>query len=235
MYEHLNKLRHPTNNKLKLPSVNQSQQTLKTRNITKGKDGVYMIRLVFFICLSTLLIAGCQNTPPTNQSDNSSLINVNQTTPEQDDQLDNQTISKRLVEIASSVPDVNHATAVVTSPFAVVGIDVNEKVDRARVGTIKYTVTEALQKDRYGKKAIVTADPDLVYRIQQMSKKVQNGQPVSGIMEELSSIVNRIMPEAPRPSQTQNPQPQENVNQQLENDEQKQLQEDQKKQDTESE
>src|SRR5699024_11699221 len=58
-----------------------------------------------------------------------------------------------LANVAGDVPNVKDATAVVAGPYAVVGIDVDKDLDRSRVGTIKYSVTEALQHDPYGKRS----------------------------------------------------------------------------------
>src|SRR5699024_5508335 len=82
-------------------------------------------------------------------------------------------------------------------PYTVVAIDVDEDIDRTRVGTIKYSVSEALYHDPYGKTAIVIADADLMARINNMGDKMQQGYPVQGVVEELAAIVGRYMPEFP--------------------------------------
>lgn len=82
-------------------------------------------------------------------------------------------------------------------PYAVVGIDVDKDLDRSRVGSIKYAVLEALQKDPYGKTAVVVADGDVVERIRSMSDKAGQGYPVQGFVDELSAIVGRYMPDFP--------------------------------------
>src|SRR5699024_8923060 len=132
---------------------------------------------------------------------------------------------KRLVDIASAVPDVNDATAIVAGDYAVVGIDVNKDLDRSRVGTIKYTVAEALEEDPHGANALITADLDLNQRLKDMRKRINNGQPVSGIMEELAEIVNRIMPDVPGDigQETEDGDPTEQNDQQLNREEQSEL------------
>ena len=66
------------------------------------------------------------------------------------------------------------------------------------MGSIKYSVAEALQHDPYGAEAIVIADPDLFARLKEISKDIQRGEPVQGIMNELSDISGRLMPEIPK-------------------------------------
>jgi len=73
---------------------------------------------------------------------------------------DSEEVSKHLANLAANVPNVNNATAVALGKFAVVGIDVDKDLDRSKVGSIKYSVAEALKKDPYGANAVVVADPD---------------------------------------------------------------------------
>jgi YhcN/YlaJ family sporulation lipoprotein len=85
---------------------------------------------------------------------------------------------------------------------AVVGIDVDGRMERSRVGTIKYAVAEAFRKDPYGIDAIVTADMDLTNRIREIGADIRRGRPFSGFAEELSDIMGRIVPQLPRETQT---------------------------------
>ena len=105
--------------------------------------------------------------------------------------------AKRLANIATRVPGVSRAVAIVVGPYTLVGIDVNKKLDRERVGTIKYSVAQALKKDPQGKNALVTADVDLVQRLREINQDLMKGKPIAGIMDELAEIAGRI---APQPS-----------------------------------
>ncbi|MCD4838386.1 MULTISPECIES: YhcN/YlaJ family sporulation lipoprotein [Neobacillus] len=147
-----------------------------------------------------LLLAGCNmnNKNDTANNNEQSLVNVKNSYIESVDRKTGQEISKRLVDLATSVPDVNDATAVVLGRYAIVGIDVNSKMDRSEVGTIKYTVAESLKKDPYGANAIVVADADTNERLREIQQDIQNGKPVQGIMEELADIAGRLMPEIPQ-------------------------------------
>nr|WP_269153273.1 YhcN/YlaJ family sporulation lipoprotein [Neobacillus sedimentimangrovi] len=147
-----------------------------------------------------MLLAGCNmnNKNDTANNNEQSLVNVKNSYIESVDRKTGQEISKRLVDLATSVPDVNDATAVVLGRYAIVGIDVNSKMDRSEVGTIKYTVAESLKKDPYGANAIVVADADTNERLREIQQDIQNGKPVQGIMEELADIAGRLMPEIPQ-------------------------------------
>lgn len=148
-----------------------------------------MITAVCFI------LAGCSTTKGVEKKGN--LINVKNSYIEEVDRKTGQEISKRLVMLATSIPNVNDATAVVIGPYAIVGIDVDSKIDRSQVGSIKYSVAESLKKDPYGAKAVVFADADTSQRLKEISADIQKGRPIQGVMEELADITGRLMPEIP--------------------------------------
>jgi YhcN/YlaJ family sporulation lipoprotein len=141
-----------------------------------------------------------------------------------------QEVSQHLVGLATGIPGVEDATAVVLGPYAVVGIDVDRTLDNSRVGSIKYSVAEALKNDPNGKNAVVTADPDTTERLRQMGKQIRQGHPIAGIVNELAGIVGRLMPQVPHSLQTEKPSPTETNNSQLSENEERQLKDKQKKQ-----
>lgn len=170
-------------------------------------------------------LIGCQATPQQDNTNNVSEMNYT-------NENDPNDTAKHLVDLASSVPDVNDATAIVIGQYAIVGIDVNKDLDRSRVGTVKYTVGEALKNDPNGVDAIVTADFDINERLKRMRKDMQEGRPVIGIMEELAKIVNRIMPETPDQLIEQDARnPEKKNDQQLDNKEKQKIEQEQEKQD----
>ncbi|WP_226530582.1 YhcN/YlaJ family sporulation lipoprotein [Metabacillus niabensis] len=186
--------------------------------------------------LLILTLAGCttnQGAPKTDQEkDNGSEpINVKNSVEEHVDRKSGQEISKHLVDLANEIPEVNDATAVVLGPYAVVGIDVNSKLDRNKVETIKYTVAESLMHDPYGARAIVIADADTNVRLREMANDIQEGRPVVGILDELAAIVGRIVPEIPSEIlDNQQKQPTNQNNDQLNEKEQQKLEKEQQDQ-----
>lgn len=148
------------------------------------------------------MIIGCQqeddeNSLASKEDNNNQFIQVKNSDPTEKQNLSNREIATHLANLASGIPNVNDAAAVVAGPYAVVGIDVDRNLDRSRVGTIKYSVSEALQHDPYGKTAVVVADADGMERIRGMADKIRQGQPVYGIVDELAAIVGRYMPDFP--------------------------------------
>ncbi|SFE09691.1 sporulation lipoprotein, YhcN/YlaJ family [Paenibacillus algorifonticola] len=121
----------------------------------------------------------------------------------------NKEVADHLENLAKGVHGVNNAHCVVLGKTAVVGIDIDSKLDRSRVGTIKYSVAEAFHKDPYGMNAVVTADMDISQRLKEMGADIQRGKPVTGFAEEMADIISRIVPQIPRnvtshqPEQTQ--------------------------------
>lgn len=108
---------------------------------------------------------------------------------------ENEEISVRLEKAALEVPHVKAADAVVLGDYVFVAVDVDKNIDRSQVGSIKYSVTERLQNDPYGKRAIVVADPDIIARLKEVGQDIAAGKPIQGILNELSDIAGRIMPE----------------------------------------
>nr|WP_194950222.1 YhcN/YlaJ family sporulation lipoprotein [Anoxybacillus flavithermus] len=183
-----------------------------------------------YIIVFILLVASAcgQQAQP---NDRDSLIHVKNTTNEKIVNKSGQQIARHLAHLASSVPNVNDATVLVVGKYALVGIDVNAKLDPSRVGTVKYSVVESLQKDPYGANAIVIADADLNTRLKAIQKQVEKGKPIQGFMDELAAIVGRVMPEIPSDFlQTKNPRPTRQNDKQLNDGEQQQLENEQQKQ-----
>ncbi|ANB61943.1 YhcN/YlaJ family sporulation lipoprotein [Anoxybacteroides amylolyticum] len=183
----------------------------------------YVFMAAFFLLTSCSI--GEQRSP------NESLVRVKNTVNEKVQTKSGQQIAHHLADLANRVPNVEDATVLVVGKYAVVGIDVNDNIDRSRVGTVKYSVAESLQKDPYGANAIIIADPDLYTRFKNIARQVDNGRPVQSVMNELAAIVSRVMPEIPSDFlQTKNPAPTKENNAELNKTEEKQLHNGQNKQ-----
>lgn len=150
------------------------------------------------------IIAGCNanDNAGENRENNNNRAQVKDSTMEDADRQSSQQISRRLVALAEEVSHVNNATAAVLGDYAVVGIDIDDNVERSEVGTIKYSVAEALKDDPNGANAAIVADPDMNERIREVAQDIQNGQPAQGIMNELADITGRIIPDMPDDVQT---------------------------------
>jgi len=160
-----------------------------------------------------LLITGCNNNNVArndNGADNrNDVVQVRNNRGNEEDRKSSQKIAEHLVHLASEVPGVNDATAVVLGNMAVVGIDVKKDLERSDVDTIKYSVAESLKDDPHGANAIVVADADTMERLREINQDIQNGSPIRGIMNELSDIVGRVMPEVP--ADLEDPKPRDGI------------------------
>jgi len=170
------------------------------------------MRVITVLILLALLFSGCGNQPQnetTSPEANGHRVKVRQTAPDTKEMKSMNEISRHLEQIAEADPQVQSANCIIIGNTAIVGINVDGSLDRARVGTIKYSVAEAMRKDPYGANAIVTADPDLVERLREMREEMRRGRPVAGFAEELADIIGRIMPQLPKNTLPQNRQPAE--------------------------
>lgn len=164
------------------------------------------MKKIFIMLVLLLALAGCNNNNNNAQgNEEQSLINVKNSNIENVDRKTGQEVSKRLVELATSIPDVNDATAVVLGRYAIVGIDVNSKIERSEVGSIKYAVAESLKNDPYGARAVVVADADTNARLREIQEDIENGRPIQGIMNELADVAGRLIPEVPADMINPNP------------------------------
>ena len=160
------------------------------------------MRLLMLLGALLFIVSGCTNStknqsaPSPNNQD--TRIHAQQSASNQTDMSFDGNVSNHLERLAKSIPRVNNATCVVIGNVAIVGIDVDGSLDRGTVGTIKYSVAEALRKDPQGKNAIVTADIDIRNRLREIRNDVNNGRPIRGFAEELADIVGRIIPQLPR-------------------------------------
>ncbi|WP_339306733.1 YhcN/YlaJ family sporulation lipoprotein [Paenibacillus sp. FSL R5-0519] len=126
--------------------------------------------------------------------------------------MPNEKRINHLKALAKQVEGVKDANCVILGNTAVVGIDVDGELERARVGTIKYAVAEALRKDPEGVDSIVTADADVTERIKEIGEHIRQGHPISGFASELADMVGRIIPQLPKDVKVRQ-NPDEHVNQ----------------------
>lgn len=155
-----------------------------------------------------LLATGCgtvarNETSPSPQNDD--RVRAQQSEPRNKEIRNSNQVVSHLETLASQIPGVKGAHCVVFQNTAVVGIDVDGKLDRSRVGTIKYAVAEAFRKDPYGVDAIVTADMDLAERIREIRSDINRGDPITGFANEMADIIGRIVPQMPRDTMPDEP------------------------------
>ncbi|OME82934.1 sporulation protein [Paenibacillus sp. FSL A5-0031] len=129
---------------------------------------------------------------------NNGRVHTQQTEPRKKEIKNSEQVAVHLEQLAKGIDGVTNAHCVVFGNTAIVGIDVDAKMERSRVGTIKYAVAEAFRKDPYGIDALVTADIDMSQRINEIGADIRRGKPISGFAEEMADIIGRVIPQMPR-------------------------------------
>ncbi|WP_159883900.1 YhcN/YlaJ family sporulation lipoprotein [Paenibacillus puerhi] len=161
-----------------------------------------MLKFVSVLLLLSAILSGCASTQrgaaPSEAPNTDRQVRVRQTAPQKKEIQDQGAVAQRLEQIATSVPNVESANCVVFGNTAIVGINVPQGMDRAKVGTVKLSVAEALKKDPYGVDAYVTADMDLGERLRKVRDQLQSGRGLNGLAEEMAAIIGRIIPQMPR-------------------------------------
>ena len=103
--------------------------------------------------------------------------------------------AKRVSEEVVKLSEVDKATTVVMGNTALIGVSFATQYRGEMTARIKDMVEERAQKAAPGIQRIsVTADPDLITRIQTIFTKVQSGAGATEIGSEFSEIVNRVVP-----------------------------------------
>jgi YhcN/YlaJ family sporulation lipoprotein len=76
-----------------------------------------------------------------------------------------------------------------------VGLQFNDQYKGRLTDSIKKQVEKKVKDaDNRISRVVVTADPDLVSRIEEIFKEIGNGRPISGFTKELNEMINRINP-----------------------------------------
>ncbi|HHY83540.1 MAG TPA: YhcN/YlaJ family sporulation lipoprotein [Clostridiales bacterium] len=103
--------------------------------------------------------------------------------------------AERIADAAARQKEVESAACVITGNTAVVGLQFDDQYKGKLTDAIKKKVEErCLDADNRIKRVVVTADPDLVSRLEEMFNDIGKGKPISGFTKEINEIINRINP-----------------------------------------
>ncbi|GIN94554.1 putative lipoprotein YlaJ [Siminovitchia terrae] len=190
-----------------------------------------MKKIAFIFIILTLGACG-QTNQAKRDNGNPSLQNTRTETYQRDNTRNSdEERANYLAGLASDIPHVKNATAVVAGDYAIIGIDVDKDLDRSKVGSIKYSVAESIKHDPLGAGAVVVADPDINARLKEIKDDMSKDRPIQGIINELADITGRLMPELPPQEDNKNPQeaPQKQ-DREMDNHDTRQIEKEQKKQ-----
>ena len=128
--------------------------------------------------------------------------NTRNTTPLDDDiDMDNDNNEdytervRDIAERASELKEIKSANCVITGDTALIGVQFDKQYKGGITDRIKEKVEDACKdEDPQIERVIVTADPDIFARIQDILEDIGEGRPVSGFAEEINELINRIQP-----------------------------------------
>jgi len=108
-------------------------------------------------------------------------------------------LADRLTNKAVEVKGVRSATVVVQPAnnryTVLVGLTLNSEVKEDQTEAIKKEVSEKLSKtDKRIDRVLVTTNPDLVRRIEDIARGILGGKPVQSFAEEITEVTRRIVP-----------------------------------------
>lgn len=107
-------------------------------------------------------------------------------------------MTTRAEEIATMVAredEIESATCVITGNTALVGVQFDDQYRGQLTDNIKQKIDRSVkQEDERINRVVVTADPDLVTRIETMFREVGRGRPITGFTREMQEMINRVQP-----------------------------------------
>jgi len=105
------------------------------------------------------------------------------------------TQAQKISNVITKMDEIQSATVVVTGNTALVGVQFSEQYKGDLTDQIKKLVDQQVKNaDPSIKRVVVTADPDLYTRIMELASKIEKGNPLSGLTQEIQEILNRINP-----------------------------------------
>lgn len=169
----------------------------------KNKRFIAMLTLVLAL---GLLAGGCQllrrpMTEQQRQQDTTPDISKDQQTPpprtqQVEPQRSADDVAERVAEIAENVQGVESSVVVVISNLALVGITLDRDVNEP--DRVKEEVAKRVENnERSIVNAYVSANPDIVKQLEEISAGIKRGEPVSSFFDQITDVLQRMRSENP--------------------------------------
>lgn len=111
---------------------------------------------------------------------------------------DNESMTKRSKSISeklSKLDGINNPNVVITGKTALVGVDLATNTEDSKTTELKNMVQSKVKEiDSDIDNVVVTSDMDLTKRIKNVGKDIEDGKPISGLLEEIEEVMRRITP-----------------------------------------
>ncbi|SCX89195.1 YhcN/YlaJ family sporulation lipoprotein [Alkaliphilus peptidifermentans] len=103
----------------------------------------------------------------------------------------------RIVNAVVKLEEVRSATVVITDNIALVGVSLTEDTQGEVNTEVKKKIEDVVRRtDRNIERVSVSADPDIVQRIENISTEATRGRPLSGFGREIEELIRRMTPGA---------------------------------------
>lgn len=103
--------------------------------------------------------------------------------------------AEQIAETVAEEDEVDAATCVISGNTALVGIQLDDAHRDRLTDAVKQRIDQKVrQEDQRIRRVVVTADPDLVTRIENMFREIGRGRPITGFSQEIQEMLNRIQP-----------------------------------------
>jgi YhcN/YlaJ family sporulation lipoprotein len=103
--------------------------------------------------------------------------------------------AEEIANAAAKQKEVESAACVITGNTAMVGLQFDDQYKGDLTDAIKKQVEKRVKNaDKRITRVVVTADPDMVSRLEEIFEDIGKGRPISGFTEELNEMINRINP-----------------------------------------
>lgn len=159
---------------------------LKTR-----RQRVLIIMAVLMVCL---LGACTMNQRPGPTTPNTPEMQDPRSQPQPSTQSsDDQRVQPVVQKVEQEVKEINSATVIIAGNQAWIGIDAKANAEISDQ-TKEKIANVAKEADKGIQTVYVTADIDTVTRLRNIANDIATGKPISGFLNELAEIGNRISP-----------------------------------------
>lgn len=103
--------------------------------------------------------------------------------------------ARRIADKVANLKEVESATCVISGSTAIIGVQFDDQYKGEMTDEIKKKIDQLVKRtDTRINRVAVTADPDLVSRIEDIFEDIGQGKPLSGFVKEINELLNRIQP-----------------------------------------
>lgn len=126
---------------------------------------------------------------------NNNNFNNNMDTDLNNNRNNNVALARKIADRVEDIEVVNRAYVLISGDMAIVGVDMDSNLEGQVTNALKQRIERAVKKvDNNIVNVGVTADPDLLTRIRNMFKDMDDGNPIEGFVDEFQEIFRRITP-----------------------------------------